>query len=115
MNNRKGPIITMTLSAVLLAGFGFSQFSGVGLGMGEGDEHEHGEAHGERYGDGSPMAGDGPLRQKIAAEYGGRVTEVEREYEAGRLVYEVKLVDAEGRRRELLVDPTSGNLLAEED
>lgn len=115
MNNRMGSIVTMSLIAVMLAGFGYWQFAGVSLARGESGEHEHESEAGERYESAAPIADRDALIQRIVAQYGGRVTDVERERERGRTVYEVKLVDADGRQRELLVDPESGKLLREGD
>ena len=43
-----------------------------------------------------------------------RILEVELERENGRLVYEVEVIDEQGRVRELLFDARSGELLGEE-
>jgi len=98
----------MLVAALLLAAFGISQFGGVSFTAEEHDE-EHGEEGDER--DLSALPPE--LRARIAAEYDGRIVEVERERENGREVYEIKIVDADGRKREVLVDPQSGELSEE--
>jgi uncharacterized membrane protein YkoI len=113
MKQGKGSLVVMMLASILLAGFGYSQFGTVSLAMQEGGEHEHHEEHAEyqtmRSVESTTMLAG------LIARYGGHVTKVEREYGNGRMVYEVKLLDAEGKRRELLVDPDTGAVLREGD
>lgn len=104
MQQSKAAVVTMVLLAAGLAGFGAWQFGGVGLFAGEREEggHEHEERVFRRGGGAEGVEG---LAGRIAAEYGGRVVEVEREHEDGREVLEVKIIDSEGTRRKLHLDP----------
>ncbi len=54
------------------------------------------------------------LLNTVEQELPGRVIGVELEREDGGLVYEIELLDKEGRVIELLFDATSGRLLGEE-
>ena len=111
MQQTKGGILTMLIIAVLLAGFGFWQFSGVGLGDGEFEEHEYGEQQRWRDG-GQEMPGNAEaMLSGVAAERGWRIVEKERERENGRVVYELKLVDKAGGRHKLVVDAQSGEVI----
>lgn len=113
MQQSKGGILTMLIIAVGLAGFGFSQFSGVGLGDGEfeSEEYEYGEERAWR-GSGEAAPGDAEaMLSGIAAERGWRIVEKEREREDGRVVYELKMVDADGERHKLVVDARTGQVL----
>ncbi len=51
------------------------------------------------------------ILQKIQADHPGKVLEVELEEKQSRLVYEIELLDAQGKVWELQVDPRSGDLL----
>lgn len=102
----KGAVFTMVAVGALLLGFGVWQFGSLPLAGGghEDGEHEGYEDEGRRpAGEIDPDA----LLQRIGAEYGAHVIEVEREREDGRSVLEVKLDDG----REVLVDPVSGEVL----
>lgn len=49
------------------------------------------------------------LLQRLEQRYGGRVVDVELERDSkGRRLYEVKLLDQDGRRRQIYVDATTG-------
>lgn len=101
MQQSKQAVLSMGLLAALLAGFGIWQFGGIGLG---GGKSEHGEVH--------ELDAEQRVRlERIAAEQGGRIVEIEREREDGREVYELKIIDANGKQRELLVDVSSGALV----
>lgn len=113
MQQSKGGILSMLIVGALLAGFGFWQFGNVGLGGGEfeDEEHEYREdrAWRER---GEAVTGNAEtLLSGIAAERGWRIVERDREREDGRVVYELKLVDEEGRRHKLVVDAQSGEVI----
>jgi len=115
MQTTKGGNLAMLLLAVMLAGFGIWQFSGVDLSGGERverdhDEHEHkwsAEAAIEDPETASITAG-------ILARYGGRILEVEREREHSHDYLEIKLSDKEGRRRIIQVD-INGHELMDDD
>lgn len=105
MQTAKGGILTIVLMAALLAGFGIWQFGGAGIGgseSGERETEEHGHVRSPEPGSGNSDATR--LKADILARYGGTILEVEREWEQGREVWEVKLVDGNGQRRKLLVD-----------
>lgn len=53
------------------------------------------------------------LRQ-VEARFGGRVLEIELEHEDGVLVYEIELLDDNGRVLELEVDAVTGAILDQE-
>src|SRR6056297_1608023 len=56
------------------------------------------------------------ILQKISHQYPGRVIEVELEKKHNRIVYEVELVNDNGRVYELLIDAANGEILqAKED
>lgn len=55
------------------------------------------------------------LLTQLKPMLGGEILKVEKEYEHGRLVYEVKYIDASGYVREIYVDARSGEIVAEED
>jgi len=114
MQTAKGGVTTMVLLAALLAGFGLWQFGGGGL-SGEGnDGHEHEEHEGHPSGERDAGAGSSAAAVSgILARYGGRVYEMEREYEQGREILEIKLIDRDGRRREFRVN-SDGRQLEEE-
>jgi hypothetical protein len=101
MQGTKGGLVTMVLLAAALSGFGYWQFGTLAVGIGEHGEHEH-EAH--DYAGGERSVGSGDLAAKVLAKYGGSILEVERENEYGRRVFEVKLLDRDGRKRKLLLD-----------
>ncbi|MGP9821299.1 PepSY domain-containing protein [Salinarimonas sp. NSM] len=61
-----------------------------------------------RRGDALPLA---DILAAIPPRYAGRVIDVELEREDGRLVYELTLVAADGRVRELVVDAASARVL----
>lgn len=113
MKNRIGSITTMALVAALLAGLGYWQFAGVGLTGGEyeGEEREHEAEHDRRPETRASTPELESVKERLVAEYGGRVIEVEQENDSGRALYEVKLVDADGRRRKVLVDRQTGEVL----
>jgi uncharacterized membrane protein YkoI len=101
-----GSIATMALVAALLAGVGYWQFAGVGL---TGGEHEGEEREHETENDWRPMTQASTselesVKERLVAQYGGRVIEVEQENDDGRALFEVKLVDASGQQRKVLVD-----------
>ena len=55
-----------------------------------------------------------PLQQiikAVEAEYPGRVIEVDLENEDGRHVYEVELLDPQGKVHELYIDASSGKII----
>jgi uncharacterized membrane protein YkoI len=55
-----------------------------------------------------------PLRtvlERIEADYPGQVLGVEFEHEDGRFVYEIQLLQPDGRRAKLEVDATDGRVL----
>ena len=89
----------------LLAGFGLWQFGRIGLGGGEYSEQERDE-------DRSEWSSESATGNRVSAanasdvlaRYGGRILEVEREHEHGREIFEIKLVDGDGRKRKVLVD-----------
>jgi uncharacterized membrane protein YkoI len=59
-----------------------------------------------------------PLAQvlaKLGDRLPGRIVRVEMEDEDGRLVYEFKVVDPLGRRREFYVDALTADILEEDD
>ncbi len=59
-----------------------------------------------------------PLREVLARlgdGLGGRVVEIEFEREHGRWVYELKVIDAEGRLREIYVDARTARILKQDD
>jgi len=100
MHNRKPAIAIMALTAILLAGFGYGQFSHLDLL----DAEQHSANPDETQ----------EWVQRIVRERGGRLLEVEREYAGERVLYEIELMDAEGRRQELLVDRQTGEIVREE-
>lgn len=51
---------------------------------------------------------------RARAQYPGRVIETELEYEGGRYIYEVELVDPQGIVRELRFDAKTGDLVGTE-
>ncbi len=109
---QKAEFLPWSQVAALLGGFGLWQFGALGLGEGDGErEHEHGEEEyarmpGQLEGD----TGAGNTAAGVLARYGGSILEVEREHEYGRELFEVKLVDGEGRRREVMVDADGNEL-----
>ncbi len=113
MQQRKGGVLAMLLVAALLTGFGFWQFGGVGLGDGEFDDEAYEYGTGRFWGDGEPLADDKAQSRlsSIAAERGWQIVKQETEHEDGRLVYELKLRDQEGRRHKLIVDARSGEVI----
>ena len=96
-------IVLMTAAGAALATFGFTQFGAVGI---TADRQAHAGAASD--------TGAGQAAQRALALYGGEVKKVEREREHGRDLYEIKLVDAEGRRREVLVDASSGEVVGKD-
>ena len=113
MKKRIGPIITMTLVAGLLGGLGYWQFAGVGLtgGEHENEEREH-ESEREWRSEGQASTPEiASVKQRLLAEYGGQVIDMETENEDGRARYEISLVDADGRQRQFLVDRRTGEIL----
>ena len=59
-----------------------------------------------------------PLQQLLerhAEHLKGRLIDLELEYEHGQLVYELELIDADGRVREYLIDARTGQWLGEDD
>jgi hypothetical protein len=106
MQQTKGAILTVALIAGGLAGLGAWQFGNVGLGSGhgEGDEEDGVAAVWQD-------AAIAPVIERLVAEHGGRLVEVERERKDGRGVYELKLVAADGRREKLHVDAATGELI----
>ena len=54
------------------------------------------------------------LLERVRADHPGRVIGVELEHEDGRRVYEIELLDEEGRVRELLFDAADGEFLGED-
>ena len=54
------------------------------------------------------------LLERVREEHPGRVIGVELEYEDGRRVYEIELLDERGRVRELLFDAADGAYLGED-
>jgi len=50
----------------------------------------------------------------VRSKYEGTLLEVELEREGGKLVYEIEVLDENGRVRELLTDARSGEFLGEE-
>lgn len=56
------------------------------------------------------------LLDTVREQYPGTVIEVELEREHGRVIYEIEILDDDGRVREIRIDARSGELLsAEED
>lgn len=58
-----------------------------------------------------------PLDQilsQLKAQISGEVISIEREFEHGRLTYEIKLIDKHGYVREIYVDAVTGKIIAEE-
>ena len=55
------------------------------------------------------------ILQRVEAETGGRMIEVEFEIEDGRHLYELELIQPDGRIVEVTVDAASGETLAIED
>ncbi len=56
-----------------------------------------------------------PLEKMIALlrpKLGGEILAIEKEFEYGRLVYEVKYIDKSGYVREIYVDPRNGRILS---
>lgn len=53
--------------------------------------------------------------EKLGDRLPGRLVRVEIEDEDGRLVYEFKVVDPSGRRREIYVDALTADILKEDD
>jgi uncharacterized membrane protein YkoI len=51
---------------------------------------------------------------QIEAQFGGRVLEIELDDDDGREVYEIDILGADGRVFELEVDPSTGEILAQE-
>lgn len=54
------------------------------------------------------------ILERVREGHPGRVIGVELEHEHGTLVYEIELLDARGRVRELLFDAADGDYLGEE-
>lgn len=54
------------------------------------------------------------ILQEVRHKLGGEVIAVEFEREEGRFVYEIKLVDSEGRLREVYVDAMTAEILKDE-
>jgi len=52
-------------------------------------------------------------RLELGAET--RILEIESEFEHGRRVYEIEYLDQRGRIREVLIDASSGEVLADEE
>lgn len=100
-------VAVMLLLGAGLASFGAWQFGGVSLLEG-GERHEH-EAGGEE-----AEVGETELPPAFLSRLEGRILEVEREREGGRRLFEVKIEEASGRIRELLVDAESGAIVAVE-
>jgi uncharacterized membrane protein YkoI len=55
------------------------------------------------------------ILRAVSAEVAGDVVEVELEREHGTWVYEITVIDADGRRREVLVDAADARVLDVED
>lgn len=51
------------------------------------------------------------ILQKVQADHPGKVLEVELENKHGKLVYEIELLDAQGKVWKLKVNPHTGELL----
>ena len=54
------------------------------------------------------------LLERHRPQLRGRIIDLELEYEHGRLVYEIELVNDQGRVRDYLIDARSGEWLGEE-
>jgi uncharacterized membrane protein YkoI len=111
MQTAKGGMAAMILLGTLLVGFGLWQLGGAGVIGERGDEHER-EEDGHEWRPIQSTEARIPDEQateaavsEIFERYGGRIYEMEREYENGREVLEVKLIDRDGRKREILLDP----------
>ncbi len=72
-----------------------------------GDDHDRARRAWQA-GEVRPLAG---IVERVEADLGGRVVEVELEREGRRWVYELKLVTDDGRMAEVEVDATTGAVL----
>ena len=98
-------VLALPLALVLAAG-------GAARADDDGD-HDHDAARRAlEAGDVLPLA---TLRDRVAAELGGRIVGVEFEREDGRYIYEFKLLMPDGRLREVELDARTGDLTSEAD
>lgn len=79
------------------------------------DDHDH-EDHDRafralREGEARPLA---DILEKVEEQFGGDVVGIEFERENGRYVYELKIVAADGRLREVYVDAMTAEILSGE-
>ena len=73
----------------------------------DGDDDHDAARRAREAGDVLPLAS---LRDRVAAELGGRIVGVEFEREDGRYVYEFKLLMPDGRLHEVAVDARTGDV-----
>ena len=97
------PFLAVAL-ALLLAGGGLAHAD-------DGGEHEEDHEAARRaleQGRALPLA---EIRARVARRFPGEMIDVELERSGGRLVYELKVIGADGRLREVYVDATTGEIL----
>ncbi len=92
--------LTLSLGLALAAG-------GPARADDDGDDDHDVARRAREAGDVLPLAN---LRDRVAAELGGRIVGVEFEREDGRYVYEFKLLMPDGRLREVEVDARTGDV-----
>lgn len=100
--------LLVTALALLLAGGGLAR-------AGDGGDHEkdHEKDHEAarralEQGRALPLA---EIRARVARRFPGEMIDVELERSGGRFVYELKVIGADGRLREVYVDATTGEIL----
>jgi uncharacterized membrane protein YkoI len=81
------------------------------VGIGHSDDYE--EAY--RLREGRKILPLEQLLRRAGLASDARILEIEAEFEHGRRVYEIEYVDGTGCIREVLIDASSGELLADED
>ena len=107
---------------MLLFALAFALLSG-GAGAHEGVEREDGQRHGDwddndedhdrarRASAGGQILTMTELLGRIHTQVTGRILDMELEHEDGAWIYEIKVLDPEGRLYELVVDAKSGRVL----
>ena len=112
---RTGAVITMVILATFLASIGVWQFGHLGLGEGKKhtpeNKYEYDEQHTQHDVESLHPVDTPELLNRIAATHNARIIEVERERERGRDLYEIELIGPDGRKYELKVDATSGEVI----